>query len=138
MIVKLSIKMKFRITVFIFLITGVAAVPVPDETKPLDGISYFLLLAGTNNYPVHPVYQHFPHHQTWNLFQGASTIRVGDWKLVWKLNNDVYELYNLQEDFGESKDLASKHTEKADAMKVQHFAWLKKTNSNLPRIKQFK
>lgn len=110
-----------------------AKVPIPNETKRLDGISYFPLLNGDGNYTPHPVYQHFPHHRKGSLFQGASTVRQGDWKLIWKQNNDEYLLFDLGKDIGEKNDLASEMPEKVASLKQQLHEWLKKTNANMPR-----
>jgi len=41
-----------------------------------------------------------------------SAIRKGDWKLVYSLRNGKRELYNLKDDIGETKDLASENLQK--------------------------
>jgi arylsulfatase A-like enzyme len=62
---------------------------------------------------------HFPHDHRSKYF---TSYRNGDWKLVYhyypKLNKQSshYELFNLQEDVAESKNLASSNPEKLHAM----------------------
>lgn len=111
----------------------VASVPVPSDAKQLDGVSYYGLLTGDVVYEPHPVFQHFPHHRTGTAFQGASTIRLGDWKLKWNHEAESCELYNLGRDLGESENCAADCPEQTDRLKVMLFDWLKKTDANMPR-----
>lgn len=46
-------------------------------------------------------------------------MRVGDFKLIWRHEDDTVELYNLADDLGESKNLASVESERAAEMTKQ-------------------
>lgn len=52
------------------------------------------------------------HEYFWFLHEGNRAIRVGDWKLV-AARDDPWELYNLAEDRGETRNLVEKFPEKA-------------------------
>ena len=115
---------------------ALTGIPAPPDTKRLDGVSYLPLLTKEGTFEEQPIYQHFPHHRTGKTFGGASTIRDGDWKLIWNQEPNTYELYNLSEDIGEKNNLASAHPEQVAALKEKLFAWLKKTDANMPRKKR--
>jgi arylsulfatase A-like enzyme len=53
---------------------------------------------------------------------GEYAVRQGDWKLY--IDEDVYELYNLRDDIGETNDLAALYPEKVRSMRQAFFAWL--------------
>ncbi|MCB4807917.1 sulfatase [Tamlana sp. 62-3] len=61
-------------------------------------------------------------------FKGRSTIRNGAWKLLEIPNDDgiVYELYNLETDLSETKNLAAENPDKVEALKQRLSRW--KTN----------
>jgi arylsulfatase len=100
-----------------------AGITVPEEyngvkQQPMDGVS---LLYSVDN----PEAPNKKHRQYYEMF-GNRAIWVDGWKAVtlhaermpWELNkvvpfeNDVWELYNVAEDFSESTDLAEKYPEK--------------------------
>lgn len=54
---------------------------------------------------------------TGDLF--SSAIRLGDWKFLDFLDENRVELYNLATDPGESKNLATEHTEDRDCFLVK-------------------
>ena len=53
---------------------------------------------------------------------GEYSIRQGDWKLY--IDEDVYELYNLAADIGETSELSATYPEKVREMRQQFFAWM--------------
>jgi len=120
-----------------FFPTILAAVDAkaPASTKKLDGISYWAAITGEGDYTPHPIYQHFPHNRGGGGFDGASTVRDGDWKLHWKQESNDYALYHLKEDLGEENDLAKNHPEKVETLKQRLYEWLEATNANMPRLR---
>ncbi|MCG8450300.1 MAG: sulfatase [Pirellulales bacterium] len=111
-----------------------AGVETPQEAKAIEGVSYLSLLTGKAEHQQRPLYQHFPHHRgRAKLFNGASSLRSGDWKLIWWHGTDSVELYQLADDIGESKNLAADQPARAAAMKQQLQQWLANTNANMPR-----
>jgi arylsulfatase len=61
----------------------------------------------------------------WWLHDGNRAVRVGDWKLV-AAKNDPWELYNLETDRAEQKNLAE---QMPDKVKELEKAWQDQTNS---------
>ena len=61
-----------------------------------------------------------------------SAARKGDWKLVYSLHTGTGELYNLKEDIGETKNLASIYPEKLKSLEVQLGLKLKNWKSPMP------
>lgn len=77
------------------------------ESHIIDGESLLPVLKGTGTLERRAYFTWFPH------LIPAVSVRRGDWKLVRRFEPhpdypDVHELYNLQEDIGESHNLASK------------------------------
>ena len=64
----------------------------------------------------------------------ASAIRAGDHKLIkfYGAEGESHELYNLKNDIGETKDLASEKTDTRDALIAKLDAWLEETGAQIP------
>lgn len=56
------------------------------------------------------LYWDYPHYHGSGWKPGAA-IRKGQWKLIKYYENDVVELYDLEQDIGESTNIASRHPE---------------------------
>lgn len=63
-----------------------------------------------------------PHAALYWRFGEQQAIRKGDWKLL-KSARDVWELYNLRDDIGESKDLASAEPGRVKELQPAWEAW---------------
>lgn len=82
------------------------------------------------------IFQHFPGY----LGAGAggwrttpvSLIQSGDWKLMEFLEDGRLELYNLRDDIGESKNLASEMPAKAKEMQARLATWRSEVNAPMP------
>lgn len=62
----------------------------------------------------------------------ASAIRKGDWKLIHWYAGDRYELYNVSADLGESQNLYSQTSEKAQELKADLDHWVQQTQGFQP------
>jgi arylsulfatase len=60
--------------------------------------------------------------------EGNAAVRVGDWKLVRRGQNGVWELYNLKTDRTELNDLASKNPETAKELAAKWDVWAVRAN----------
>ena len=86
----------------------------PKPAKVLDGESLVPLLKQTGKLQREAVFCHFPHRThppTGMLCQPCTSVRKGDWKLIRFYDTseefpNPYELYNLQDDIGETNNLA--------------------------------
>ena len=62
----------------------------------------------------------------------SSAIRVGDWKLIHRYEDDSVELFNLATDPSESQELAATHPEQARNLRIELDRWLKEVGANAP------
>ena len=62
----------------------------------------------------------------------GSVIRKGDWKLHYYFEDDGIELYNLSDDIGERKNLATINPAKKDELLVHLKKWWQATNAPIP------
>ena len=92
-----------------FLPTAAEIVEAPVPSG-LDGISIVPALKGGQ----------LPYDRAfyWEFHEQGKRVglRQGDWKLVRLLQDNKTELYNLREDLGETRDLATEHPERVQAM----------------------
>ena len=97
----------------------------------IDGLNLKPFIEGNKETKERPLYWHYPHYSN----QGgnpASAIRLGDFKLIHDLELDVYQLYNLKSDIGETKNLAAVFPEKTALLKSMLNDWITKNyNKNL-------
>ena len=84
--------------------------------QELDGQSILPLVTGEGEGPdpERPLVFHYPHK--WKPYDlkdidFLSAVRVGDWKLVYRIAEGTMELYNLKEDIGEEHDVAAENPE---------------------------
>jgi len=96
--------------------TVLAAVgrPAKPEDK-LDGVDLMPYLSGEKSGR--------PHDVLYWRFHAKQAIRSGDWKLVKEQRQDRWELYNLADDIGESKNLAEKMPEKVKELEKAWQEW---------------
>ena len=110
--------------------------------KP-DGHSILPLLTGSER-ESKPMFWHFPvylqsydgiHDDTRDsLFRTrpGSVVIIENWKLHQYFEDDSSELYNLDDDIGERKDLSQVHIEKRNELLDTLNAWRKATNAPIP------
>lgn len=80
----------------------------PNEN--IDGISFVSVLKQEQqDANERAIFWHFPH--TYDQFP-YSSVRKGDWKLIYHHTDRKIELYNLSDDISEEKDLAEIHQNK--------------------------
>lgn len=112
-------------TDFLPTLLGMAGIEVPAG---LDGVSFAPLLLGTGKPAGRPIYWHFPHYNN----QGgrpSGAVRDGKWKLVEYYDGGKPELYDLDADRGETKDLAAAHGARVESMRAALAAWRKKVGA---------
>lgn len=97
-----------------------------DQT--IDGVSLVSALQGEADAKINQrvLGWHYPHPHS-SGHTPSSSLRDGDWKVLWRSDKDQYELYNLANDISESKDLSGDNPEKLDELKNKLQNWLKST-----------
>ena len=99
----------------------------PEQHR--DGVSLAPILRGDSDFDRGPMVWHYPHVR---ISRPGSAIRAGDWKLIHYYQDGRRELYNLNDDIGESHDLAGRLPEKAAAMKARLDAMLRDQGAKIP------
>jgi arylsulfatase A-like enzyme len=106
-----------------------AGLPVQPKLHA-DGQSLLSQLRG-NDAGSRTLYWHYPHYHGSSWKPGAS-IRDGDWKLIEFYHHDKVELYNLANDIGEQKDLATRQPKKTSELRAKLRAWQKTMKAKMP------
>jgi arylsulfatase A-like enzyme len=91
-------------------------------TADLDGKSLVPLLTGTGSLPQRALYWHFPHYTNQGS-RPAGAMRDGNWLLVEYYDADQAELYDLDRDIGEKRNLAARHSGRVVKMRADLAAW---------------
>ena len=84
----------------------IAGAPVPEST---DGISFLPILLGQEQPKHEYLYWEFNETIDFKKTQHKQAVRKGDWKGVYYIAEDRFELYNLSQDQGEMHDVAEQH-----------------------------
>ncbi len=111
----------------------------PDRETPLDGVSLYRLLVEGEAIDPRPLFWHFPAYleayrgmeSPWRTTPAAA-VRVGRYKLIEWYEDDRVELYDLEDDIGESRDLAEDLPEKTSELLRQLRQWQKDVAAAMP------
>ncbi len=104
---------------------------LPEEAaKSPDGISFVPLLTEKGAYPAdRPLYWHYPNTYDQPPY---SSIRKGDWKLIYHHADRKLELFNLQEDISEEKNLLAAHKPIAKELTTLLSRYLVEAEAQMP------
>ncbi len=107
----------------------------------LDGKNIVPLFTGKNKYKKREIFWHFPAYlqASKNLLPGliwrttpVSVIRKENWKLLEFFEDGHLELYNLEEDIGETNNLAAQKPGKSKSLHKKLLKWREKVNAPVP------
>jgi arylsulfatase A-like enzyme len=110
-------------------VTGIAAPQVVDgiKQKPIEGVSFAYTFDEKNaNAASHHQTQYFEMMGQWALYHNGWLLSTKVNRAPWEafatanpdpLNNQVLQLYDLQKDFSQSRDLAAQHPDKVKELK---------------------
>jgi arylsulfatase A-like enzyme len=109
--------------------------PRPAQ-QTMDGVSYARVLKQTGSLNRQGYFTYFPHGGP--AKPPGVTVRAGDWKLIrWFETGpdypDRHELYNLEEDLGERKNLAAHMPDKLRELDAMIATFLKDTGALTPK-----
>lgn len=90
----------------------------------MDGVSLAPVLSGEGKLAERPLFWHYPHYGNQGGKPGAA-VRLGEYKLIEFFDPGTVELYKLDEDIGETNNLADEMPEIADEMLQLLHAWQK-------------
>jgi arylsulfatase A-like enzyme len=120
-------------------ILQMAQITNAETVQTVDGVSFVPVLKNAEYADSGRVLiWHYPHR--WINQEGPginyySAIRKGKWKMVYNLRNGGKELYNLQDDLGEMKDLSDRFPFKVKELSVLLSDRLRKWNAPMPARK---
>ena len=106
--------------------------PLPPE-RVIDGVSLMPLLKQLGGWKGRRLYWHFPHYWWGTRIKPYSIIREGPWKLIRHYEDGRRELYDLDSDLSETKDLAAERPDKVKRMDASLDAWLKRVGAKMPK-----
>jgi arylsulfatase A-like enzyme len=116
----------------------------PGNNQTLDGINLLPLLTGkTDKLPTRSLHWFFPAYlQSYGVFdeqrdplfrsRPCSIIRNGDWKLHFYFEDNAVELYNLNQDIGETTNLAQSNPEMKEKLLTALQQWHRDTQAQIP------
>ncbi|MGL4943480.1 MAG: sulfatase [Thermoguttaceae bacterium] len=105
-----------------------ASVPL-RAAQHQDGISFAPELLATGTVPPRDaIFWHYPHYSNQGGFP-ASAVRMGDYKLIQRLEDGRVHLYNLRDDIGEQNDLAASMPERTASMQQRLVKWYEETGA---------
>ncbi|WP_010665278.1 sulfatase [Marinilabilia salmonicolor] len=119
-------------------ILEMAGIHNPETVQTVDGKSFIRLLKNQKSKDFdRPLFWHYP-----NKWGGegpgigtTSSIRKGDWKLVYWYKDQKKELFNLREDIGEKYDLSAGYPEKTAELSADLGSYLRRVEAQRPSFK---
>jgi len=109
-----------------------AARLLQKEGDILDGTSIKPILEG-KKVSHGPLFFHYPHWAFHKENRPGSAIRAGKYKLILRYDDDSVELYDLEADLSEERDLAAELPKVATKLRAQLEAWLDETGARRPK-----
>ncbi|MBU6402757.1 MAG: sulfatase, partial [Verrucomicrobia bacterium] len=111
-------------------ILGMAGV-MPPANRALDGVSLVSLLTQSGPLSPRALYWHYPHYSNQGGKPGGA-IRDGAFKLIEFYEDHHLELYDLEDDLGETTNLAARMPHQAEEMRRQLAAWRRSVDAQMP------
>jgi arylsulfatase A-like enzyme len=114
-----------------------AGVNVPDTAEsPVDGVDLNARLAGSDSSSRGPLLFHYPH--VWGPagegYQPHSALRDERWKVIYFYDDRRWELYDLQTDIGENRDLSSSRPQQLQIMQARLRQQLSEHGAQYPTV----
>ncbi|MDG1859121.1 MAG: DUF4976 domain-containing protein, partial [Emcibacteraceae bacterium] len=100
----------------------------------VDGQSLVSKIKGENESSDRPIYWHYPHYSN----QGgmpASAVRLGEYKLIQRLEDGQVHLYHLNNDPSEKNDIAKTMPKKTSELKALLLSWYNQVDAEFLRAK---
>ena len=111
-----------------------------DEATPrdLDGESFLDVLEGADARTDRTLYWHYPHYHVGSGMVPAGAVRRGRYKLIEWFEGSVagegnaFELFDLESDISEARNLADTHRKLADKLKAELRFWRSRVGAQMP------
>jgi arylsulfatase A-like enzyme len=99
------------------------------KTGDIDGADIFHMLAETRRYKDRVIIWDYPHYSNQGGKPGAA-IRQGKFKLIYHFENNFTELFNLDADMGEQKNIVSEYKAKSRTLRKKLLRWIKRNSGD--------
>jgi arylsulfatase A-like enzyme len=120
-------------------ILEMAGVKAYKTVQIVDGKSFVpLLLNPEKETESRDLFWHFPNNwgSTGPGIGATSTIRSGDWKLIYYYHDKSFELFNISQDIGEQNNLAERNPEKVNELSKKLGKYLRSVSAQRPFFKE--
>ena len=97
----------------------------------IDGKSFAPALMG-KDYDRGAIYWHFPHYSNHGWQSPSGAIRLGKYKLIEYFENGTVQLFDLENDLGEQRDLSKENPETTQKMLNMLQSWRQQTDAKMP------
>ena len=104
-----------------------------QDSLSIDGIDLSSVITGNAILDRGPLTWHFPHYWWGTNITPYSIIRDGDMKLIYRYQEDSYELYDLNADLSEQRDLSAAQPATVKAMKLTLDRMLRSQGATFPK-----
>ncbi len=104
-----------------------------EKPMEIDGRSLYSLLTTKHGYDERPLFWHYPHYHTPEK-PPVGVVRSGRYKLIEFFEEMNVELYDLNNDIGETDDLSTKMPELRDSLRQLLHDWRVDVNADMPVI----
>lgn len=104
--------------------------PTPDHA--VDGESLLPLFEQSGRLERDAIFFHYPNYAFHKKNRLGGVIREGEYKLIKRYRDGELELYHLNSDIGEKRNLAAQSPELAASMERKLEAWLRETGARMP------
>ncbi len=111
-------------------ILDAAGVEIAEDEK-LDGETLRPLFSG-GGLQRDALFFHYPHFAFHKANRPGSAIRSDNYKLILRYDDDSVELFDIEKDPGETKNLAGAKTDIARKLRARLESWLESTKAGLP------
>jgi len=111
--------------------TVLELIGAPSVAHDIDGVSVAAALRG-DELPERPLFWHYPHYGNQGGFP-ASAVRLGNYKLIERLEDGRIHLYDLSRDLGERLDIAQQQPSRAARMRELLHAWYREVDAKFLR-----
>ncbi len=100
------------------------------NTGTVDGVDIRPALGGSR-LPERPLFWHYPHYSDQGGVPGGA-VRLGAWKLIEFYEDGRLELFNLEEDIGERRNLVRREPARAKRLHSLLADWRRSVNASMP------
>jgi arylsulfatase A-like enzyme len=110
-----------------------------QTVQHIDGVSFVPLLLQKGNPSLgRDLFWHYPNKWggTGPGIGTTSTIRSGDWKLIYRYKDQQMELYNIPDDIGEETNLAEEYPEKVRELAGRLGEYLRNAGADRPLFRE--